>query len=86
MKFLQFKAENGETITFDEYVDDRKEYGGYWVTICPKCKQAFGHLLGSRIDDYGSGCCSVLGCTQEDDDEVPMYYVDFSADEVEEIE
>lgn len=81
MKLLRFKAENGEAITFDEYADVREEYGGYWVAICPKCRQAFGSLLGSCIDDYGSGCCSVLGCNNDGD-----FYVDFSADEVEEIE
>lgn len=87
MKFLQFKTANGETVTFDEYTHD-EEYNTMWVAICPRCRQAYGHLLGARIDDHGSGCCSVLGCNNPGDGEEDMRYVDFriGVDDITEIE
>lgn len=86
MKFLQFKSETGETVTFDEYTHD-EESSTFWVTICPKCRLGIGHLLGDRIDDYGSGCCSVLGCSNPGGRDEDMRYVDFQIgkDDVEEI-
>ncbi len=84
MKFLKFKAENGETILFDDYTDNRGMLGSdFWVAICPKCYAKYKHILGNRVDEDGSGWCSVCGCG---DTENAEYYVDFSADEVEEIE
>ena len=94
MKVLTFTADDGTKIKFDEYVYD-DEYNCYWVTMCQKCLGKFGNYLGSRVDNYGSGCCSVCGCDTPDsvdcetDEDMFLWdsrYVDFAADEVVETE
>ena len=80
MTNLVYTSARGKTITFDDFNDEREEYGTYWVGMCPSCHNYFRGILGSRCDNYGSGCCSVKGCTND-----ATWYVDFSADEVKEI-
>ena len=81
MKVLIYTSARGKTITFDDYTDERTEYGSYWVGMCRSCHAKYRGILGGRCDDSGSGVCSVHGCTNEAE-----WYVDFSADEVEEVE
>ena len=92
MQVMRFVAENGEEILFDEWAED-KEHDSVWVTMCGKCLKKYGHLLGSRADSYGSGCCSVCGCDTPDPYDVrsddPVYqwasesvYVDFRPEEL----
>lgn len=82
MKYLRYKE-----ILFDDYTDQRGWYedcGDYWVSICPDCLEKYKCILGeNRISDGASGFCCVCGCGETENAE---YYVDFSADEVEEIE
>ena len=72
-----------QQIAFDEYTHD-EEYNSYWVTVCSKCLAKFGDAFGNRVDEYGSGCCSVMGCAEEDGDDAEMHYIDFSDLEVDE--
>ena len=83
---------HGKTIVFDEYTEE-EEYGYVWVTVCKKCMAKIRGTLedmertgDASIDDYGSGCCSVLGCDTpswqdlEDDSDWDSVYVDFVID------
>lgn len=65
-------------IVFDDYVDNTIEHNSYWVGMCQHCRDKYNSILGNRVDDCGSGFCSVKGCNNEAD-----YYVDFDMNEVE---
>jgi hypothetical protein len=69
---------NDKKIIFDDYVDNTVEYNSYWVGMCKHCYDKHKGILGNRVDDCGSGLCSVKGCNNEAD-----YYVDFDMNEVE---
>ena len=77
MQVLQFISEDNQKILFDDFTDERDtDYCGIWVGVCSCCANKYADALKGHLDDYGSGCCSVLGCENEAD-----YYVDFLADE-----
>jgi hypothetical protein len=68
-------------IVFDDFVDQREEYGSYYVCMCRDCRDKHKNILGeNRIDNNSSGLgvCSVDGCWNEYD-----CYVDFDMNEVE---
>lgn len=69
-----------EDIVFDDFVDEVKEYGAYYVSMCPCCCEKYEHILGDKVDECSTawGTCSVKGCSNEAD-----YYIDFDANEVE---
>ena len=69
---------DGNEVVFDDYVDNTIEYHSYWVGMCTHCRNKYKSILGNRVDDCGSGFCSVKGCENEAD-----YYVDFDMNEVE---
>ena len=69
---------DGNKIVFDDFVDNTIEYNSYWVGMCTDCYNKYRSILGNKVDDCGSGCCSVCGCSNEAD-----YYVDFDMNEVE---
>ena len=85
-------SSHGKTMVFDEYVEE--EEGGYiWVTICKDCMRKLRGTIEQMckddeacIDDFGSGCCSVRGCStpdfrnMEDDSDWDSVYVDFILD------
>lgn len=75
---MKFIAQDGTEVIFDDWCDETEdeELGGYWVGICNECLNKY-NVFGNRIDECGSGCCSVKGCRNEAD-----HYVDFSRDEV----
>ena len=75
---MTFTSHNGTKIVFDDWCDETEdeELGGYWVGICDECLNKY-NVFENRIDECGSGCCSVKGCRNEAD-----HYVDFSRDEV----
>lgn len=79
-QLLQFTSPRGKTITFDTFEDETKEYGTYWVDMCPTCHNKYRNILKNRFDDGGSGkaSCSVKGCSNTN----ASYYVDFNKDEV----
>lgn len=74
---------------YEEYKDEyhfnsaeefEREWGSrYFVRICDKCKEKYGEaleLVGCTIDDYGSGCCSVDGCSETwEDEDTEVFYV-----------
>lgn len=66
-------------IVFDDFVDQREEYGGYYACMCGSCRDKYKHILGNRIDDgiSGFGICSVDECWNEYE-----CYVDFDMNEV----
>lgn len=37
MRYMVYKSKSGKQITFDDYEDNTKEYGCYWVEICSRC-------------------------------------------------
>lgn len=84
MKYLNFKG-----LLFDEFNDDYangEDFQNIWVGMCESCAKRFGKKLGSdRMDNSGSGCCSVCGCDEEDLDFYGSadFYVDFDPSEVE---
>lgn len=78
---MTYVFNSGSKIVFDDYVDNTMEYNSYWVGMCKHCYNKHKDILGNRVDDYGSGVCSVKGCENEAD-----YYVDFDMNEVEFIE
>ena len=88
MKFpetqLKYTSPRGKVILFDTFQDERAEYGGYWVDICPTCHNKYKSLLKGRFDPAGSGVasCSVVGCKNTN----AFYYADFRSDEVEEVQ
>ena len=67
-------------IEFDDFVDETKEYGSYYASMCHHCCEKYESILGNRVDEDNSawGTCSVKGCCNEAD-----YYVDFNMNEVE---
>ena len=73
-----YTSKHGKQIIFDDYVDNTFEYNSYWVGMCPHCHNKYKNILGNRIDNCGSGCCSVKGCDNE-----ASYYVDLDMNEVE---
>ena len=75
---MTYTSNQGQRIVFDDFVDNTFEFDSYWVGMCQHCYDKYKGVVGSRVDDCGSGCCSVKGCTNEAD-----YYVDFHMDEVE---
>lgn len=79
MKKMIYISPIGKEIVFNDYVDNTKEYGCYWVEMCPHCHNKYKNILGNRPDDGGTaqGICSVEGCMSRAD-----YYVDFAANEV----
>ena len=76
MENMLFKADE-KKIVFDDYTDSTEEYGTFWVGMCEECYKKHKDILGNRVDDFGSGVCSVKGCQNEAD-----HYVDFLKDEV----
>ena len=72
MSRLKHKNSKGEIIVFDDYVDDREEYGIFYVYMCEECKKKYFGNYDERLDNGGYGWCSVEGCTNEAE-----YYVDF---------
>lgn len=70
MKYLNFKG-----LIFDDFTEDEN----IWVTVCPSCAKRHSVKLGNRVDEFGSGCCSVCGCDDMDGE----FYVDFDPHEVE---
>lgn len=84
MKKLIYTSARGKRIVFDDWTHGNYDNGNgvewwTWVGMCKHCHNKYRGILGSRVDNCGSGICSVDGCENEAD-----YYVDFSADEVEE--
>ena len=85
---MKYVAKNGRTVLFDDWCDDQEdngyEDGGFWVSICESCKKKYKGVLKGHIDDFGSGCCSVYGCNnnEDDDEDFESFYVDFARDEV----
>lgn len=79
MSTLIYHSKRGKTIEFDDFVDNRNEYGTYYVEMCKHCHNKYRGILGSRCDDGGTaqGTCSVNGCSNQAD-----YYVDFGIHEV----
>ena len=79
MANMIYTSKRGKKIVFDDYHDDTKEYGVYWVERCPHCINKYRGILGNRVDDDASawGTCSVKGCGNFAD-----YYVDFDMNEV----
>ena len=75
-KNMVYKSLKGKKIVFDDFVDNTMEYKSYWVGMCTCCYNKYRDILGNRIDDCGSGLCSVNGCSNEAD-----YYVDFDMNE-----
>ena len=70
-------TKNGKSIVFDEFTDERgQDYGGIWAGMCERCARKYRDILTDKLDDCGSGCCSVKGCDGEAD-----YYVDFWYDD-----
>ena len=65
-------------IFFDEWTED--EYG-IWVTMCPSCINRYASRVSDVLDDHGTGCCSVKGCTQEDSNATEMRYVNLKTAE-----
>lgn len=74
---MVYVSNDGKQIVFDDYVDNTIEYNSYWVGMCKHCYNKHKNILGNRVDDCGSGFCSVKGCSNEAD-----YYVDFDMNEV----
>lgn len=72
-----YTSKCGKQIVFDDYVDNTFEYNSYWVGMCKHCHDKYKSILDNRVDNCGSGCCSVKGCENEAD-----YYVDFNMNEV----
>lgn len=72
-----FISNDDKQIVFDDYVDNTFEYNSYWVGMCSHCHNKYKGVLGNRVDDCGSGVCSVKGCSNEAD-----YYIDFDMNEV----
>lgn len=85
MTVLLYTSARGKHIVFDDWTYDSYEdkHGNpvpyAWVGMCPSCHHKYRGILGNRCDNTGSGACSVKGCEQMAD-----WYVDFSADEVQE--
>ena len=79
MKKMIFTSQNGTKIEFDTYEDETKEYGIYWVDMCPECYKKYKGIL-KKISDNGSGVasCSVIGCKNTN----ASIYVDFTKEEV----
>lgn len=74
---LTYKAQNGKKIVFDDFCDERNtDYCGVWAGMCRECAKKYHDLLVDdscdRLDECGSGSCSVEGCSNEAD-----FYVDF---------
>ena len=78
-KVLKFKSPRGIEIVFDDFVDNREEYGTYWAEICPAHVRQYRGVLGHRCGDRGesAGICCIKGCENDSD-----RYVDFDATEV----
>lgn len=84
---LEYRAQTGEIVLFDEWCDDEFdngiEGGGIWVTVCEKCLKKYKKALRKHVSGVGSGSCSVKSCEDwEDNGEVSRYYVDFKRSEV----
>ena len=77
-KILYHKAKR---ISFDDYADERNEYGTWWVYMCAHHVNIYG--LKDEADDSasGDGICGVKGCNRG-----AGYYVDFLESEVTEME
>ena len=74
---MSYISDSGKQIVFDDYVDNIVEHNSYWVGMCKHCHNKYKNILDNRVDDCGSGFCSVKGCGNEAD-----YYVDFDMNEV----
>lgn len=74
---MVYVSPRGKTITFDDYMDNTKEYQSYWVEMCPHCRNKYRGILGKRADSGARGTCSVAGCDNEAE-----YYADFNEKEV----
>ena len=93
--YLIVNLPDGTQIVFDEYQDNREiddEMQTFWVTMCADCIRKYRFRLsaiGCTIDDFGSGCCSVLHCDKTGENEdTDVFYVDIPVDvamEVDEI-
>lgn len=63
----------------DEEAFEREWGSRYLVRICKECKEKYGEALelaGCTIDDFGSGCCSVKGCSATwEDEDTEVFYV-----------
>ena len=80
MKKLVFNS-NGKRIVFDDFTDERdQDYCGVWAGMCKDCADKYRDILVDdkcdRLDECGSGCCSVDGCGNEAD-----FYIDFWYDD-----
>ena len=78
MKNMIFES-GTKQIIFDDFTDNRAEYGSYWAEMCPCCYEKYKDILGKRVDDGGiaQGTCCVKGCWKDAD-----YYVDFDEKDV----
>lgn len=56
-------------ITFEDI--EENDWGGYWSGVCNQCIREY-KIPNQYLDDAGSGCCMVNGCTNEAD-----HYIDF---------
>ena len=84
---LVYKSPTGKQIVFDDYEDERKEYGVFWAPMCPHCHNKYRGLLkakGITVSAGGSNemTCGVYGCNSA----IGGYYVDFVANIVKESE
>ena len=82
-KVIGFKVLKYKGIIFDEWTKDENRY---WAMICPNCLKQYEDRIDLEIDSSGTGCCSVRGCWQDDDNEIDMKYLDFDINGVEIIE
>lgn len=76
MKKLVFDS-NGKRIVFDDFTDERdQDYCGVWAGMCKACAEKYSDIVSGKLDECGSGCCSVDGCGNEAD-----FYIDFWYDD-----
>lgn len=72
MEKLVYTSAKGKKVVFEDFNDEREEYGTFWTQICPSCrKKYYGAIPGWMVDECGSGICGVDGCNNEAE-----YYVD----------
>ena len=77
MKKLVYVSPKGKRIEFDDFEDEREEYGTYWAPMCPHCHNKYKALLKRSCFSVGDGgsdemSCGVVGC----ENAVGGYYVD----------
>lgn len=77
MIYVPMQKHASRPLVFDDYVDNTGEFQSYWACLCGQCREKYGTELEGRIDDCGSGTCSIEGCSNDAD-----FYVDFGMNEV----